>query len=152
MSGLVLLGLRILSAMALYSFLGWALFLLWRLLRQDSLSLASRQITPLSLLISSPDEEDRLFQVTQSDVAIGRDPDCECVLAHGTVSARHARLAFHHSQWWVDDLLSTNGTKLNDEPLQMPTVVVNGDTIKCGQIALTIVFKAETQQHPGEQV
>jgi len=151
MSALALLGLRILSAVALYSFLGWALFLLWRLLRQDTLALASRQVTPLTLLISSPDEDDRLVQITQNDVAIGRDPDCECVLSHGTVSARHARLAFHHSQWWVDDLLSTNGTKLNDEPLQMPTVVVNGDTIKCGQITLTIVFK-EKQTGTGEQV
>jgi pSer/pThr/pTyr-binding forkhead associated (FHA) protein len=150
MSALVLLGLRILSAVALYSFLGWAFFLLWRLLRQDTLALASRQTTPLALLISSPDEEDRLVQITQNDVAIGRDPDCECVLAHGTVSARHARLAFHHSQWWVDDLLSTNGTKLNDEPLQMPTVVVNGDTIKCGHIALTVIFK-EKQTNTGEQ-
>jgi len=152
MSEIVLLGLRILSAIALYSFLGWALFLLWRMLRQEALSLASRQITPLTLLISSPGEEDRLFQVTQSDVAIGRDPDCECVLSHGTVSARHARLAYHHSQWWVDDLLSTNGTKLNDEALQMPTVVVNGDTIKCGQITLTIVFKTETQSGAGDQI
>lgn len=152
MSGFVLLGLRILSAIALYGFLGWALFLLWRLLRQDALSLAARQITPLTLLISTPDQEDRLFQVTQSDVAIGRDPDCECVLSHGTVSARHARLAYHHSQWWVDDLLSTNGTKLNDEALQMPTVVVNGDTIKCGQITLTIIFKKQAQPGTGEQV
>jgi pSer/pThr/pTyr-binding forkhead associated (FHA) protein len=152
MSGFVLLGLRILSALAVYSFLGWALFLLWRLLRQEALDLASRKTTPLALLISSPDQEDRLFEVTQNDVAIGRDPDCECLLSHVTVSARHARLAFHHGQWWVDDLLSTNGTKLNEEPLQMPTVVVNGDTIMCGQITLTIIFKAEAQPGSGEQV
>ena len=144
MSGFVLLGLRILSALAVYSFLGWALFLLWRLLRQEALALAARKTTPLAFLIGTPDQEDRLFEVTQNDVAIGRDPDCECVLSHGTVSARHARLAFHHSQWWVDDLLSTNGTKLNDEPLQMPTVVVNGDTIKCGQVRLTIILKTES--------
>lgn len=144
MSGFVLLGLRILSALAIYCFLGWALFLLWRLLRQEAMALAARKITPLAFLIVIPDQEDRLFKVTQNDVAIGRDPDCECVLLHGTVSARHARLAFHHGQWWVDDLLSTNGTKLNDEPLQMPTVVVNGDTIKCGQVTLTIILKTES--------
>ena len=144
MSGFVLLGLRILSILAVYSFLGWALFLLWRLLRQEALALAARKTTPLAFLINIPDQEDHLFEVTQNDVSIGRDPDCECVLPHGTVSARHARLAFHHSQWWVDDLLSTNGTKLNDEPLQMPTVVVNGDTIKCGQVTLTIILKTES--------
>jgi hypothetical protein len=146
MSGLVLLGLRILAAVALYAFLGYALFMVWRSLQQAALVLASRQVIPLELLISSPDEEDWMLHITQANVAIGRDPDCDCILSHSTVSARHARLAFHHAQWWVDDLLSTNGTKLNDEPLQLPTVVVNGDKIKCGQVTLTVTFKTETSK------
>lgn len=151
MSELILLGLRILAVIALYAFLGGTLILLWRSLQQDTLALASRQVKPLDLLVSSPDEEDRLLHFIQGNVAIGRDPDCDCVLTHGTVSARHARLAFHHAQWWVDDLLSTNSTKLNDEPLQMPTVVVNGDTIKCGQITLTVIFKTEAHPSIGAQ-
>jgi pSer/pThr/pTyr-binding forkhead associated (FHA) protein len=150
MSGVVLLGLRILLAIALYAFLGWALFLLWRTLRQDAQGVASRQVIPLGLLVSTPDTEDFLLNFTQGDIAIGRDPDCECVLTHSTVSARHARLTFHHHQWWVDDLQSTNGTKLNDEPLQMPTVVASGDTIKCGQVSLTIILGNQIQANPGE--
>ena len=150
MSGFILLGLRILSAIALYAFLGWALYLFWRSLRQDALALSARQVLPLTLLVSSPDEEDRLLHFTENDVIIGRDSECQCILTHATVSARHDRLAFHHSQWWSDDLLSTNGTKLNDEPLQMPTVVLNGDTIKCGQVTLTIMFDAQIHSTAGE--
>ena len=93
MSELILLGLRILAVIALYAFLGGTLILLWRSLQQDTLALASRQVKPLDLLVSSPDEEDRLLHFIQGNVAIGRDPDCDCVLTHGTVSARHARLA-----------------------------------------------------------
>ncbi|MCX6080803.1 MAG: FHA domain-containing protein [Chloroflexi bacterium] len=150
MSGLVLLGLRFLAAIALYAFLGGALFLLWRSLKQDAQALSSRQITPIDLLISMPDLDDNHSHFTQSSVVIGRDPDCDCILAHNTVSGRHARLAYHHAQWWVDDLLSTNGTNLNGEALQMPTVVTNGDTITCGQITLTVIFKSETQPDTGE--
>lgn len=150
MSGIVLLGLRILSAIALYAFLGGALFLLWRSLRQEAITLASRQVTPIDLLISPPGEATYQLHFVQSNVAIGRDQDCDCILTNATVSARHAKLAFHHSQWWVDDLLSTNGTLLNDEPLHMPTVVVNGDTIKCGQVALTVKLKSDTQPRAGE--
>ncbi len=150
MSGIVLLGLRIFLAIALYAFLGWALFLFWQTLRHDAMGVASRQVIPLRLLVNSPDEKNVLLNFSQSDIAIGRDPDCECLLTHGTVSARHARLTFHHHQWWVDDLQSTNGTKLNDEPLQIPTVVVNGDTIKCGQIVLTIILENQAQTEPGE--
>ncbi len=150
MSGFVLLGLRILAAIALYAFLGSAFFLLWRSLRAEALALTARQVIPLDLLVNSPDSEDLLLHYTQSNVTIGRDPDCDCILSHVTVSARHARLAFHHAQWWVDDLFSTNGTKLNDQPLQMPTVVISGDTIKCGQITMTVIFKSET--HPDRGV
>jgi len=150
MSGIVLLGLRILSALALYAFLGWALYLLWRTLRRDILTEASRHVPPLSLRISQPDEEELVRNFTQGEIAIGRDPDCECILAHGTVSARHARLNFHHHQWWVDDLQSTNGTKLNDEPLQIPTVVADGDTIKCGQVSLTVILSDQVLSDTGD--
>lgn len=150
MSGIVLLGLRILSALALYAFLGSALYLLWRSLQNDALNISTRQVAPIELTVSTPGEADRLFHFSQSNIAIGRDPDCDCVLAHGTVSARHARLSFHHSQWWVDDLLSTNGTLLNNEPLHIPTVIANGDTIKCGQITLTIALSSENHPLSGE--
>jgi hypothetical protein len=150
MSGLVLLGLRIFATIALYAFLGWTLFLLWRSLRQDALEVSSHQVTPLDLLICSPEEENTLLHFTSGDLVIGRDSDCECKLTHGTVSARHARLTFHHNQWWADDLQSTNGTKLNSEALKIPTVVVNGDTIRCGEIMLTVILNAETQRSTGD--
>ncbi len=149
MSGLVLLGLRILAAVALYAFLGGAFLLLWRTIKQEAQAISSRQVTALTLLIQTPEELEKRINFTQGSVVIGRDPDCDCVVLHNTVSARHARLAFHHGQWWIDDLFSTNGTRLNDDPLQMPTVVVNGDKIKCGQITLTVSFKTESHKNIG---
>jgi pSer/pThr/pTyr-binding forkhead associated (FHA) protein len=150
MSGLILLGLRILAAIALYAFLGWALYLLWQSLRRNALEISCRQVTPLDLLVDTPEKENVLLHFTSSEVVIGRDMDCECKLTHGTVSARHARLTFHHTQWWLDDLQSTNGTKLNGESLQTPAVVVNGDTIKCGEITLTVILKTESQLSAGD--
>jgi pSer/pThr/pTyr-binding forkhead associated (FHA) protein len=145
MTGIILLGLRVLAAIALYAFLGWALFLLWQSLRREALEIATRQVTPLDLLVASQADENTLLHFTSGEVVIGRDSDCECKLTHGTVSARHARLTFHHAQWWLDDLQSTNGTKLNGEKLQTPTVVVNGDTIQCGEENLTVFLKAGAQ-------
>ena len=146
-----MLGLRILAAIALYSFLGGILVLLWRSLKQETLIIASRQTVPVDLHIVTPGEEDKILHFSQNNVAIGRDPDCDCILSHSTVSAHHARLTFHHTQWWIDDLLSTNGTKINDEPLKTPTVVVNGDTIKCGQVEITILFNTENNPATGAQ-
>jgi pSer/pThr/pTyr-binding forkhead associated (FHA) protein len=150
MSGLILLGLRILAVIALYAFLGWALYLLWHSLKEEAVFLASRKVKPITLVINSPDEDEYLRSFTQNDVVIGRDPECECDLKQQSVSARHARLTYHHGQWWLDDLNSKNGTRLNDELLQTPTVVVNGDKIKCADTVLMIVFEPALSQNTGD--
>jgi pSer/pThr/pTyr-binding forkhead associated (FHA) protein len=138
MSAVLLLGLRILATVALYSFVGWALYQLWRSLKQEATFLASRKVIPLTLTIHTSENETHSLHFTQGDIVMGRDPDCECPLDDAAISARHARLAYHHNQWWLEDLQSTNGTKLNDDSVQTATVVVNGDTIKCGQTAVLV--------------
>jgi pSer/pThr/pTyr-binding forkhead associated (FHA) protein len=57
-----------------------------------------------------------------------------------TASARHAQLSYHHLQWWLEDLASTNGTILNDTPITMPTVITSGDEIRCGETHMTITL------------
>lgn len=138
MSAVLLLGLRVLAAIALYAFIGWALYLLWRSLQQETVFLSSRQVSPLNLTIQTSGESSQTLQFTQGDVLIGRDPECEILLDDATISARHARLAHHHNQWWIEDLQSTNGTKLNDETVQTATIVVNRDTIRCGQTVIIV--------------
>lgn len=138
MSALLLLGLRFAAAAALYAFIGWALLLLWRTLRHEAAFLASRKVIPLHLTIQTTAEHSTTLHFTQSDVLIGRDPQCDVVLDDATASARHARLSFHHNQWWLEDLASTNGTRLNQERIETPAIVVDGDTIECGQTVLLV--------------
>jgi hypothetical protein len=140
MSEIILLGLRILAAVALYAFLGWVLLLMWRSLRQEAAFLSARKTAPLFLLLDSTASSPKSLHFTGGDVVIGRDPDCECALEDNTVSARHARLSFHHNQWWAEDLGSRNGTSLNGETLKTATIMVNGDTIKCGQTTIQIIL------------
>jgi hypothetical protein len=140
MSGIVLLGLRIGAAVALYVFLGWVVLLMWRSLRHEAAFLSTRKAAPLFIGLESADFGKKTLHFTGGDICIGRDPDCECALDDATTSARHARMTFHHNQWWVEDLGSRNGTSLNGEPLATPTIVVNGDTLKCGKTILTIIL------------
>jgi pSer/pThr/pTyr-binding forkhead associated (FHA) protein len=144
MSGIILLGLRIAAAVALYAFLGWTLLLMWRSLRQEAAFLSARKVAPLFLALEPADSSPKTLHFTSGEVAIGRDPDCECILADATISAHHARLSFHHNHWWLEDLGSRNGTSLNGELLTTATIIVNGDTIKCGQTTLQVILNDQS--------
>jgi FHA domain len=53
----------------------------------------------------------------QEELLIGRHHDCDVVMADLTVSRRHARLFFRDGGWIIQDLESTNGTRLNGKPV-----------------------------------
>lgn len=137
MSGIVVLILRIFLAAALYAFLGWALYTLWRDLRVHSLVLASQKAPTITLTRIGMDEfEPASYQ--KSELFIGRDQTAAVPVTDETVSARHARLAYRHNQWWIEDLKSTNGTFLNEEPVVTMTVLVSGDEIRVGQTVMRV--------------
>ena len=68
-----------------------------------------------------------------------------------TVSVRHARLSHHHGQWWLEDLGSTNGTKLNKDKVSIPTVVINGDVIECGKASISIKLGVDSTNPPTQR-
>lgn len=138
MSGPVVLALRALLAAGLYVFLGWALLTLWLEVRQQGSLLAARKVPPITLSVTDGEAPPQLRHFTRPEVTIGRNPACECPISNDSVSAYHARLNYHHGQWWLEDLGSTNGTSLNREKLTLPTVVISGDEIRCGETLLVV--------------
>ncbi|HET6864664.1 MAG TPA: FHA domain-containing protein [Solirubrobacteraceae bacterium] len=49
------------------------------------------------------------------DLVIGRHPSCDVVVDDETVSRRHAQLTFRDGGWVLQDLRSTNGTRVNGQ-------------------------------------
>jgi len=150
MSGVVLLILRIAMALALYGFVGWALYTIWRDVRQQTDLLNITRTPPIRLRYQI-DGQAFLRRFNKSEVTIGRDPASDCHLDNQTISAHHSRLSYHHGQWWVEDLHSTNGTFLNQENVDEPLVVTAGDTLRCGKILLEIAL-GEVEDFRGEKV
>lgn len=161
MTGIILLVLRIAMTAALYALLAWAFWLMWRTLRQETLFLSRRKVAPLTLKLHDPSTSSeqrpstsshhpnvpsggQIFHFTHGDVVIGRHTDCECVLDDETISSRHVRLAYHHNQWWAEDMGSRNGTILNDAALTTPTILIHGDTVKCGKTILMVILTEES--------
>jgi pSer/pThr/pTyr-binding forkhead associated (FHA) protein len=141
----LVLVLRLLLALALYAFLGWALWNLLREFKQQSDKLATQKKPAITLSIQVDQGNESKRQFSQPQIMIGRDTKCDVTMMDEALSAHHARLSHHHGQWWLEDLNSTNGTFLNREKLTTPAVVITGDHFKCGNT----VFSIEVEDSDG---
>lgn len=47
------------------------------------------------------------------ELTVGRSERCDVVLRFGNISARHCRLVLSRGYWYILDLASTNGVKVN---------------------------------------
>jgi len=146
MSAILVLILRLLLALTLYFFFGWALFTIWRELRAQSLLVSTQRIPPIMINWINQNGETINQQFNSPEIIIGRDPSCELPVNDEMVSARHARLSYHNNQWWIEDLQSTNGTFLNEERVYTATVLIDGDELHCGKLFFQIKFSVKPSE------
>jgi len=143
MTGVLVLILRVLLAIALYAFVFYVIYTIWQELRTHGHLIRNRSFP--SLMLTQLDSDPPFSQsFSVPEVNIGRDPNNQLTIANEMVSAQHARLSYHHNQWWVEDLHSTNGTFLNGERVYTPTVLVAGDELTCGKVNLEISFNQKS--------
>ena len=65
-----------------------------------------------------PISGDRFRPLTQNRVIVGRNEDCTIQLTDHSVSGRHCELDFDGTRWWITDLGSRNGTRVNGIPIK----------------------------------
>jgi pSer/pThr/pTyr-binding forkhead associated (FHA) protein len=68
---------------------------------------------------------------------LGRSDDCDIIIEAPSVSRRHARLAVHGSAVIVTDLGSTNGTFVDDQPVQRATAL-SGQRLRFGKVSFLL--------------
>ena len=132
LASVIVLILRILFLIVLFTFLGWTIYTIWRDLRFKSLSVQLQKVPALTLIDRSGVIENNKNSYEISEVTIGRDPGNTISIDDTTVSNRHAVLNYRNGHWWIEDLLSTNGTFLNDEKITAPTILISGDDLHIG--------------------
>ena len=140
MSGIVVLAFRILMAAAVYIFLGLALWMIWQDLKQEGYKAALRGFPAIRLEVRSRSRVLLSKAFSKPEIILGRNPACDIPINDETASAQHAKLSYHHNQWWLEDLNSTNGTMLNREKLSLPTVLTSDDEIQCGKTKVTVIM------------
>ena len=73
----------------------------------------------------------------RSETSVGRTEGNDVILNHPSVSRKHARFELRNDSWWVVDLKSTNGVKVNGA-LVTEAKLSPGDKIHIGSVQLEL--------------
>jgi MoxR-like ATPase len=89
--------------------------------------------------INGPYEGQEL-SIPQDGITFGRSKGCSIVIDDNKISREHAAIRIENANWWVYDLQSSNGTKVNDLDVSAYELS-EGDTIEVG--GLKFMFETE---------
>ncbi len=94
-------------------------------------------IMPVLIAQSGPLRGQR-WNLTEAPLTIGRDTECGLAVTENTVSRRHAAIFREGHEWLLEDS-SKNGTYVNEQRVEEPIVLRDGDVIAIAT-ALQIAF------------
>jgi Mg-chelatase subunit ChlD len=80
------------------------------------------------------------YTLLKTEVSLGRGEDNDIVIPHSSVSRSHARLARRDGSFVLTDLNSTNGSYVNNNPVQGSAVVNDGSEVRLGDIRFVLHF------------
>lgn len=91
-----------------------------------------------SKLMEISNTADKNEYLLASDMVIGRSLGSDIRIDDPSVSRKHARIYRKGADYFIKDLQSRNGTKINDVPAlpDIPIKLHNGDRIKIGEVEL----------------
>ncbi len=72
------------------------------------------------------------FHLNTARARIGRDPNNQIVVPDETTSRIHAFITYEYGRFWIEDLGSLNGTKLNGSHILDREHLTRGDVVSVG--------------------
>ncbi|GAB3573742.1 FHA domain-containing protein [Amycolatopsis endophytica] len=94
--------------------------------------------TPRQLLVTHGALSGTRITLDGRPITIGRADDSTLVLDDDYASTRHARLVLRGTDWYVEDLGSTNGTYLDRAKVTAPLRVPLGVPIRIGKTVIEL--------------
>jgi len=94
-------------------------------------------------------------ELVEGVTLIGRDPSCEISIPDPQISRRHARVQFDGASATIEDLGSSNGTRVNGVLISGPHALCHGDRVTWGLPTRTLGSEAgafEDEDVPTRQV
>jgi hypothetical protein len=100
---------------------------------------ARRRRRRLALEFIEPESRSGERVEVEEGVTIGRSRDCDLILYDTYLSTHHARLANDEGDLSIEDLGSTNGTYVNQEPVKGRVHLERGDIVQVGGVLFEVV-------------
>jgi len=100
------------------------------------------------LVVIYGDDLGRRIALGKKPMTIGRSSKSDVQIDQESVSRTHARIWFDKKQFMVEDIKSTNGTYVNDNPVEKSSLR-DGDQLKIGRTIFKFITgnNIETQYH-----
>jgi pSer/pThr/pTyr-binding forkhead associated (FHA) protein len=143
----VLLGLRIAFIAALYIFLMQIARLMLREIRAIGQPASIRPTLPTEraaqdergLIVIDPGETNLqigAYVPIAGEIVLGRGGASDLVLTDPFISTEHAEIVVQQDRTVLFDLGSTNGSRVNGEPVQTEVTLYDGDVVQLGNVRL----------------
>lgn len=92
---------------------------------------------------------EKTVKVNRDKFVVGRLPICDLHLPFLEISRHHSRFVKTETgTWLIEDLGSTNGTRLNENLIISPQPIKDGDIVHLGTIDLKIILTEYSQPEP----
>jgi pSer/pThr/pTyr-binding forkhead associated (FHA) protein len=99
-------------------------------------------------VLTSGKSEGKTIPITLPQFVIGRDPECQLRPASALISKRHCAILTRGDRAFVQDFGSTNGTFVNDEPVQGERELRDQDQLKVGPLAFRVLLQRAAPAKP----
>jgi len=80
------------------------------------------------------------YSLFKDEVSLGRGEDNDVVIPHASVSRAHARLMRRNGVFELTDLNSTNGSYVNEQPVQGSVRVGSGNQVRFGDVRFVLRY------------
>jgi len=98
-----------------------------------------RRSAPMAIAFLEPTDRSGERVEVNPAVVVGRGAECDLPLSDLHLSTRHARFAQDNGDLTIEDLGSTNGTYVNQEPIKGRVQLERGDIVQVGGVLFEVV-------------
>lgn len=114
--------------------------------RDDTLYLSTHKLSTNKIfeLIDSTINKESENTLYKDEILIGRDPNIDIVIDKLNISWHHSKITTNNEHHYIEDLKSTNGTLVNNKPIDKKIEIYEGDRVTLG--IYNYIFKTNEKE------